>query len=396
MKILMATAYDYPHIGGLSTHVSTLKAGLEARGHEVDVLSFSNTSPMMRKLYTQGPSFVLNKVKKGRGIIWSHYARKKCLVQLLEKVKMNHYDIINAQDPMATLAVLDTDMPVVSTVHGYMSFEAISKGIINEGSPEANELQELEIKAYQGTQKIITVDQRLKNYVKKVSGIEATSVRNFIDIHNFKPDKSKKNVLRNQYGIAQEDLVLFVPRRMIQKNGVIYPTLALPAVLEKYPQAHLIYAGGGNQVTEIKKMIAEKGLENKITLLGEVPHAKVKDYYALADIVIVPSVHSAGVEEATSISALEAMGSGTPLIACAVGGLMEIVNPGVDGVLIEEKNVEQMSEAIIDFLDHPEKGMEMAKRAREKIEKEYSHLAAAEKYEEVYKLALNQREHQPV
>ena len=41
MKILMATAYDYPHIGGLSTHVSTLKAGLESRGHEVDVLSFS-------------------------------------------------------------------------------------------------------------------------------------------------------------------------------------------------------------------------------------------------------------------------------------------------------------------------------------------------------------------
>ena len=65
-------------------------------------------------------------------------------------------------------------------------------------------------------------------------------------------------------------------------------------------------------------------------------------------------------------------------------------------LLIEEKNVEQMSEAIIDFLDHPEKGVKMAKRAREKIEKEYSHLAAAEKYEEVYMLALNQREKQLV
>ena len=193
-----------------------------------------------------------------------------------------------------------------------------------------------------------------------------------------RPDKSKKNNLRKQYDIGEKELVLFVPRRMIQKNGVIYPTLALPAVLEKYPQARLIYAGSGNQVAEIKKLIEEKGLQNKITLLGEVPHDKVKDYYALADIVIVPSIHSAGVEEATSISALAAMGSGTPLIACAVGGLMEIVRPGIDGVLIEERNVEQMSEAIIDLLDHPEKGIEMAKIAREKIEKEYSHLAAAE------------------
>ena len=53
--------------------------------------------------------------------------------------------------------------------------------------------------------------------------------------------------------------------------------------------------------------------------------------------MIVPSVHSAGVEEATSISALEAMGSGTPLIACAVGGLKEIVNPGVDGLINRRK-----------------------------------------------------------
>ena len=126
-------------------------------------------------------------------------------------------------------------------------------------------------------------------------------------------------------------------------------------------------------------------------MLGEVPHEIVKDYFALADIVIVPSIHSSGVEEATSISALEAMGSGTPLIACAVGGLKEIVNPDIDGILIEEKNVKQMSAAILELLDHPEKGVEMAKRARQKIEKEYSHLAAAKKYEEVYLKALQEK-----
>ena len=179
-----------------------------------------------------------------------------------------------------------------------------------------------------------------------------------------------------------------MPRRLIKKNGVTYPALALPAVLEKYPNTRLIYAGNGNQLEEIKKIVQEYGMNEKVTLLGDVPHEKVKDYFALADIVIVPSVHSAGVEEATSISALEAMGSGTPLIACAVGGLKEIVDPGNDGLLIEEKNVVQMSEAIIELLDHPEKGVKMAKRAREKIEKEYSHLTAAEKYEEIYLKAL--------
>jgi len=388
MKILIATSYEYPHVGGLSTHVTTLKAGLEAKGHQVDVLSFATIPAIMRLLYARGPSFILNKWKKGSGMLWSMKVRKRCLHSLIEKNKQQNYDIINAQDPYSTLAALETGLPVVSTVHGYLAFEAVSKGSVIEGSPEAKKLKAIELEAYQGTRKIITVDQRLKNYVKEVSGVEATAIRNFINIHSFMPDKEKKNVLREQYHLSKDEHIVFVPRRLIKKNGVTYPALALPAVLERYPNTRLIYAGNGNQLEEIKKIVQEYGMDEKVTLLGDVPHEKVKDYFALADIVIVPSVHSAGVEEATSISALEAMGSGTPLIACAVGGLKEIVDPGNDGLLIEEKNVVQMSEAIIELLDHPEKGVKMAKRAREKIEKEYSHLTAAEKYEEIYLKAL--------
>ncbi|WP_071393465.1 glycosyltransferase family 4 protein [Bacillus tuaregi] len=388
MKILMATAYEYPHIGGLSTHVTTLKAGLEARGHEVDVLSFSNIQPVVRKLYAQGPSFVMNKMKKGRGILWTHRVRQNALKSLMLKNKHKNYDIVHAQDPFSTLAAVEAGLPVVSTVHGYATFESISKGSMVEGSPEAGKFQEIEIKAYKSTRKIVTVDQRLRDYVKNVSGVEGLAIRNFIDIHSFKPDKDRKNELRKAYGVSIDEQVLFVPRRLVQKNGVIYPALALPAVLKTHPNTRLIYAGNGNQMSEIKRIVEENGLESNVTLLGDVPHEKVKDYFALADVVIVPSVHSAGVEEATSISALEAMGSGTPLIACAVGGLKEIVNPGVDGLLIEEKNVEQMSDAIIELLDHPDEGAQMAQKARLKIEQQYSHLTAAEKYEEVYLAAL--------
>jgi glycosyltransferase involved in cell wall biosynthesis len=391
MKILIATAYDYPHAGGLSTHVTTLKAGLEERGHEVDVLSFSNVPPVVRKLYAQGPSFVLNKVRKGRGILWSHQARKRLLHSLIEKNKDKQYDIINAQDPFTTLAALETGIPTVSTVHGYMAFESVSKGSMIEGSAEAKEMQRIEVQAYQGTRKVVTVDQRLKEYVKEMSGVDAIAIRNFIDIHGFKPDKGRKSTLREQYAISKEDHVLFVPRRLTKKNGVIYPALGLPAVLEKYPNTKLIYAGSGEALTEIKKIVDEHHLEDKVVLLGAIPHEKVKDYYALSDIVLVPSVHSAGVEEATSISALEAMGSGSPLIACAVGGLKEIVNPHKDGLLVEEKNVGELSDAILYLLDNPEAGEEMAKNARAKIEKEYSHIAAAQKYEEIYLSALGKK-----
>ncbi|MFD2446724.1 glycosyltransferase family 4 protein [Bacillus sp. CGMCC 1.16607] len=388
MKILIATAYDYPHAGGLSVHVATLKAGLEERGHEVDVLSFTDVPPVVRKVYAQGPSFVIQKLKKGQGILWSHHVRKRLLKSLIEKNKHKNYDIINAQDPFTTLAALETGIPTVSTVHGYMAFEAVSKGSVIENSPEAKAMQDIEVRAYQGTRKIVTVDTRLKEYVKEMSGIDGIAIRNFIDINSFKPEKDKKDALREKYGINKDDKVFFCPRRLTKKNGVIYPALALPAVLAKHPNAKLIYAGSGEALSEIKKIIEENGLEKNVELLGAVPHEKVRDYYNLCDVVLVPSVYSAGVEEATSISALEAMGSGSPLIACAVGGLKEIVDPEKDGLLVEEKNVEQLSDAMNFLLDNPERGEEMAAAARAKIEAEYSHLAAAKKYEEIYLSAL--------
>ncbi|WP_100332444.1 glycosyltransferase family 4 protein [Bacillus xiapuensis] len=388
MKILLATVYHYPHTGGLSTHVATLKAGLQARGHEVDVLSFSDVPELTQNMKVRGPGFLMNKLSKGKGFVFGLKTRKKMLQKLMEAVKHKNYDIVNAQEVYATFAALDANMPVVSTVHGYLTYEALSAGNILKDSPEEKFLMEEEVKAYRSTREIITVDTRIKDYVKREAGVEGTAIRNFINIDTFRPEKEKKKDFRQKHGIEADVPVFFVPRRLTKKNGVIYPILALPAVLEKYPNAKLIYAGTGEAMDEMKRLIAEHKLQASVNLLGAIPHEVIKEYYALADVVLVPSVHSAGVEEATSISALEAMGSGSPLIACAVGGLKEIVNHEVDGILTEEKNVEELSAAMIDLLDHPEKGEVLAERARRKIEEEYSHLAAAEKYEEIYQRAV--------
>lgn len=388
MKILITTIFDYPHAGGLSTHVTTLKAGLEARGHEVDVLSFSDLPKWKRLLLARGPSFVLNKIRKGKGIVWGRTARENLLKDLIKEHKHKGYDIINAQDVIATFASIDSGIPTVSTVHGYMAFEAVSAGSVIENSEESKQLQEMEKKAYQSTREVITVDQRIKDYVIKLAGVEGTAIRNFIDIHDFKPATDRKSELRKQNGFQDDENIILVPRRLTKKNGVIYPALSLPKVLEKFPNTKLVYAGMGEAFGELKSIITEKGLEQNTVLLGAIPHSKVKDYFAIADVVLVPSVHSAGVEEATSISALEAMGSGIPLIACAVGGLKEIVDHEKDGLLVEERNVEELSEAMIDLLTNREKGAEMAQEARKKIEEQYSHLAAAEKYEQIYLSAL--------
>ncbi|AYC28910.1 glycosyltransferase family 4 protein [Paenisporosarcina cavernae] len=388
MKILLVTSYDYPHLGGLSTHMTTLKAGLENRGHQVDTLSFSDVPKWKRDFIARGPSFLLNKVSLGAGYVWTLERRQGFLTDMLKQAKYKQYDVINAQDVFATRASLEAGLPTVTTVHGYLTYEGISKGSVAENSKHADHLMAVERVGYTATREVITVDTRIKDYVKKETGVNGTMIKNFIDVESFRPNVEKRNEFRQKYGFGLDEKIFFVPRRLTRKNGVIYPVLAFPPVLEKFPNSRIVFAGTGEMFDEIKAKATELGVKDHITMLGAIDHKDMLDYYALSDVILVPSIYSAGVEEATSISALEAMGAGVPLIACAVGGLKEIVSHENDGLLVEERNIDALSDAMIRLLQNNEEGSSLAKAARAKIEAEYSHFAAAEKYESIYKKAL--------
>lgn len=388
MKILLSTIFEYPHEGGLSTHVATLKNGLEALGHQVDVLSFTNLNPLVRKAYAQAPGFIASKIKPGSGQLMNDQNRMTLIHKELNKLK-SQYDVVNTQDVYATLAAEGTGIPVVETVHGYYSFEAISRGAIAEGSKEDITVREREKRAYTLADEVVTVDQRIKEYVKSMSGVEATAIKNFIDVEDFDPGKLDLSGIREEFGIPADKKMLFVPRRMTEKNGVIYPTLALRKVLDCHPDTVLVYAGTGEQMPAIKREVEKQGLDGDVLLLGTVPHEKMKYLYGTSDVVLVPSVHSYGVEEATSISALEAMGSRSPVIAGAVGGLKEIIEHEKDGLLVTEKDVDGLSEAILKVLDSPTFAEQLARNARTKIEQMYSHHSAAARFEEIYMKAAN-------
>src|SRR5207253_3681478 len=118
------------------------------------------------------PGFLLNKVKKGKGQFLNDQMRKNLLYSSLKDRKGN-YDVINSQDVYAALASIESGIPTVATVHGYFSFEAISRGAIVEGSQEDLKVQEIERNAYQNAAAVVSVDRRIKDYIKAKAGIDA-------------------------------------------------------------------------------------------------------------------------------------------------------------------------------------------------------------------------------
>jgi len=388
VKILLTTIFDIPHVGGLSTHVLTLKDGLESKGHTVDIFSFSDMNPFIKKAVAQAPGFLLNKWKKGKGQMLNDQNRGKLLTFYLKKIA-HTYDVINAQDVIATLAALSTGKPTVATVHGYFAYEAISRGSIIKGSKEDIEIQRIEREAYRGASEVISVDKRIRDYIQKQANVNAHQIKNFINVNDFNPTAIDNKKLRAHYQVHEQANVLLVPRRLTEKNGVIYPVIALQKILHEFPNTLLLYAGTGEQLEVLRQKVDEFRLQNHVRFLGSVPHEKMIELYGIADVVLVPSIHSYGVEEATSISALEAMGSGSPVVASAVGGLKEIFDHQVDGWLVEEKNIDDLANAVVTLLTNRDIAIQLATRARDKVEKEYSHIVAAEKYANIYHKAMS-------
>lgn len=118
---------------------------------------------------------------------------------------------------------------------------------------------------------------------------------------------------------------------------------------------------GGGERNHLQDHVRDAGVANRVRFLGAVPHERVGDYYALADICVVPSR-----TESFGLVALEAQSLGTPVVAAAVGGLTEIVEDGVTGILVPGRDPRRYADAIASVLADPERRERMGGAARER------------------------------
>lgn len=190
--------------------------------------------------------------------------------------------------------------------------------------------------------------------------------------------------------------VILTVRRLVPKNGIHILIQALALVRDRNPRFHYLSIGEGRVQPFIEQLVKEYDLAGHVTLLGAHPNETLPAYYQHADVVIIPSS-----AEATSIACIEAMGMGKPLICSRVGGLIDLL--GKDsfyGLLVSIYGSEQcnyappdylpreelqpLADAIVDFFENPDPFRERASRARQKVEKEHTWSAIADRYLRLY------------
>ena len=208
-------------------------------------------------------------------------------------------------------------------------------------------------------------------------------VHNPVDGVRFDPARVDRRRTRSELGIADEEPVIGIVGQITPWKGQDDAVRVLADVRRRGVEARLLVVGrpqfvGGAErydnrrfLETVRRLAAGLGVADSVLFLGE--RQDVPEILAALDVLIVPSW-----EEPFGRVVLEAMSMGVPAIATDVGGPVEIVRDGEDGILLPPHRPGQWGEAAFGLLSDPERRAAIGRRARATAEARFSperHLA---------------------
>jgi glycosyltransferase involved in cell wall biosynthesis len=198
-----------------------------------------------------------------------------------------------------------------------------------------------------------------------------------VDASNFRPGPAD---VRIEATLPRRPRVVFTGRLHPQKNlGVLLQ--AWPAVVEA-TGASLILVGDGEERSRLIEQASRLGVGDRVYFAGRVEDPA--EHLRSADLFVLPSV-----AEGMSNSLLEAMATGLPCLASAIGGNIDLLEPGEAGLLIPADSPEAWAEAIIRVLIDRDLADRLGKAARARVEAEFSIEAVVDRYQELYRTLLD-------
>lgn len=178
----------------------------------------------------------------------------------------------------------------------------------------------------------------------------------FVDTNTFHPYSSEREkIMRSTYfkkknGFLREDkLIIFVGRLENSKN----PFLLLKSFkyLREYnPDSRLLVVGEGRLKNKLLKYIDENNLYDRIKLLGAIPNLEVAELMRLSDVLLMTSTF-----EGMSVSVLEALASGIPVVSTDVGEAKKVVKDNFSGKLLSKNFEKNIAKAVVEVLEKGEK-----------------------------------------
>jgi len=402
MKIAMLTS-SYPKWPGEMTapFIEEIAASVAARGHEVHVL-MPRRSDLRRQPLDRGVHLHSYRYAPTRSLeVWGYSAALhgdvgirpatiaaaplalgSGLQALLALTNDAGYDIIHGHwvlpsGAVAAVAAQQRKLPLVLSLHGSDVFLA------EQSIPTAW----VAAWAARHAHGITSCSGDLAARLAQLGGPpDRTEVIPYgIDPDKFYIDPAAGAVMRARLGIAPDRPTIVWASRMVYKKGLSVLLEALPAVLQAQPETLLVLGGYGDLRDELEQQVQRLGIASSVLFPGPITRDEINSFWNAGDIVVVPAIHDhRGNVDGLPNIILESMSAGRPIVASCTAGIPQVITDDEHGLLVPERDVQALAEAIVRLLNNPADAATLGRAARRRVEQElrWSHIAA--RFEQVY------------
>jgi 1,2-diacylglycerol 3-alpha-glucosyltransferase len=380
MRILFVCDTYYPQLNGVYYFVCRLAPLLQEKGHQVAVIAPSETAYSTFKKMDQIDVYGIPSLP----ILNYPNVRFPIPFLLNYRVKriLNSFnpDIIHLQDHFSIArAVLQVNkkgaVPIIGTNH-FMT-ENLTSFVHSEKWKRklSTYFWSRFSKVFNQLLLVTTPSETAARLIRPKLHVEVIPISSGIDLEKFNP-VGETSAIREKYSIPGKPILLFVGRLDPEKN--IEEIIHAVALAVRRVDFYLVIVGRGIKKSSLEHLAMELGISDRVIFTGFVPDADLPYIYKLSRCFIISSI-----AELLSLSALQGMASGLPVIAANLGALGELVHNKVNGYLYSPGDINMIVQYITEIISQDEIFAKMGKKS---LEFSYEHdiHKTVEAFEKIY------------
>lgn len=328
-RVLFICSLYHPHVGGIETMITELSQFYREQGVESVVLTKRWPVTLTEEDYYKGTKIyrvvsARTETEFNNIIEWAKNNENK--------IKADIIHIIGVRRPLPLIGLLLSrhwNVPLVSTIAG--------SEIPNAGDAETetvwNESKEIMRPVLETSDVVTCVSKALENDLRGV----APNLKYIMTVYTGIDIKLINSVSCTE---TEKNYIVSL-RRLIPSKGIDILIKAFKDIAKEYPQTKLLIAGEGSEEKNLKTLVKDLNLDNKIKFIGTVSFTRSISLLKGAICTVVPSISEGG-----SLVNIEAQTASCPVIASRVGGIPEYVQDGESGLLFESKNPKDLADKI--------------------------------------------------
>ncbi len=364
MNILYLT--NHLNIGGISSYVLTLAAGIKKRGHNVYIASSGGR--LLSRFIEEGIVYIPIPIKTKSEISYKVLISK---FKLLKIIKEKNIEIIHANTRVTQVLSLliqrTCGKPYISTCHGFFKKRFFRKIFPCWGN------------------KVIAISESVKEHLVRDFKVKQEDIRvihNGIDVNIFRAQSTEHRAQRKKDLGLGDGPVVGIVARLSEEKGHSYLIKAMQLVIAKIPQVQLLIVGEGRMREELVNLAKASGLEKNVFFFSSV--MDTQGVLSCMDLFVLPSL-----KEGLGLALAEAMACGLCVIGSDVGGIKSLIQHKYNVLLVRPADSQELSYPILELLQNPDKAKSLGNNARIFINQNFSQEKMVLETEKVYLECLN-------